>query len=69
MTLAGNWNAGSCNAESCSAFKRLLADQSGATSIEYGQICAMIALAMVAAVGMTGDSLVAKFSSLLSLFP
>ena len=50
-------------------FKRLLADQSGATSIEYGQICAMIALAMIAAVGMTGDSLVAKFSSLLSLFP
>jgi pilus assembly protein Flp/PilA len=49
--------------------KRLFADQAGATSIEYGLICAMIALAMIAAVGMTGDSLVAKFSSLLSLFP
>ena len=51
------------------ALKGLLADRSGATSIEYGLICAMIALAIIAAVGMTGDSLVAKFSSLLGMFP
>ena len=29
------------------AFKRLLADQSGATAIEYGLICALIAMVLI----------------------
>jgi pilus assembly protein Flp/PilA len=50
------------------ALRRLLADASGATAIEYGLICAMIALAIIAAVGTTGDKLVAAFTSLLAWF-
>jgi pilus assembly protein Flp/PilA len=48
--------------------RRLVADASGATAIEYGLICAMIALAIIAAVGTTGDKLVAAFTSLLDWF-
>jgi pilus assembly protein Flp/PilA len=47
-------------------FPRFLADDRAATAIEYGLICAMIALAIIAAVGMTGESLVAAFTSLLN---
>ncbi len=44
---------------------RLLADASGASAIEYGLICAMIALFIIAAIGTTGEKLIAAFSSLL----
>ena len=47
---------------------KFLCDESGATAIEYGLICAGIALAIIAAVGLTGDKLVALFSSLLTAF-
>ena len=43
-------------------------DESGATAIEYGLIAAGIALAIIAAVGLTGDKLVALFTSLLNAF-
>ena len=34
--------------------RRFLADESGATAIEYGLICAMIALVVIAMVGVGG---------------
>ena len=48
--------------------RRFLRDESGATAIEYGLICAGIALAIITAVGLTGDRLVALFTSLLTAF-
>jgi pilus assembly protein Flp/PilA len=48
--------------------RKLLRDESGATAIEYSLIAGFIALAIIAAVGMTGDKLVAKFTSLLDAF-
>jgi pilus assembly protein Flp/PilA len=38
-------------------FKRLLADESGATSIEYGLIVALIALVIITAVSKIGTNL------------
>jgi pilus assembly protein Flp/PilA len=49
-------------------FQKFLRDESGATAIEYGLIAAGIALAIIAAVGLTGDKLVALFTSLLTAF-
>jgi pilus assembly protein Flp/PilA len=49
--------------------KRLVADESGATAIEYGLICAAIALAILAALNMTGEKLVASLTTLLNFFP
>ncbi len=49
-------------------YRSFRTDQSGATAIEYGLICALIALAIIAAVGTTGEKLVAAFSSLLNYF-
>ena len=46
-------------------FEKFLRDESGATAIEYGLIAALIALAIIAAVGMTGQRLVALFESLI----
>ncbi len=46
----------------------LLDDESGATAIEYGLICAGIGLLIIAAVGMTGDRLIALFTQLLTAF-
>lgn len=46
-------------------FEKFLRDESGATAIEYGLIAALIALAIIAAVGMTGERLVALFESLI----
>ena len=43
-------------------------DESGATAIEYGLICAGIALAILAAVNITGEALVAKLTYLLGMF-
>jgi len=47
---------------------RFLREESGATAIEYGLICAGIALAIIAAVGLTGEKLVTLFTSLLIAF-
>jgi pilus assembly protein Flp/PilA len=46
----------------------ILRDEEGATAIEYGLMAALLALAIIAAVGMTGDRLIAMFSSLLNAF-
>jgi len=51
------------------AFTQFLPDDSGATAIEYGLICACIGLAILAALNTTGEALVAKLNLLLSLFP
>jgi pilus assembly protein Flp/PilA len=48
--------------------RKLLRDESGATAIEYSLIAGFIALAIIAAVGMTGDKLIAMFTSLLNAF-
>jgi len=48
--------------------QKFLRDESGATAIEYGLIAAGIALAIIAAVGLTGDKLLALFTSLLTAF-
>jgi pilus assembly protein Flp/PilA len=44
-----------------------LRDESGATAIEYSLIAGFIALAIIAAVGLTGQRLVELFESLLTL--
>jgi Flp pilus assembly pilin Flp len=46
-------------------FKRLVADQSGATAIEYGLICAMISMILIIAFNV-GDSLIASLQLLVS---
>lgn len=48
--------------------RKFLRDESGATAIEYSLIAGFIALAIIAAVGMTGEKLVAMFTSLLDAF-
>lgn len=48
---------------------RFLAEESAATSIEYGLICAGIALAILAILGTTGEQLVALLNGLLQAFP
>jgi pilus assembly protein Flp/PilA len=48
--------------------RKFLRDPSGATAIEYCLIAAGIALAIIAAVGLTGDKLVQLFSSLVTAF-
>jgi pilus assembly protein Flp/PilA len=45
-------------------FKNFLADESGATAIEYGLIAAGISLAIIAAVNGIGSKLNTKFSSI-----
>jgi pilus assembly protein Flp/PilA len=45
-------------------FKDFLADESGATAIEYGLIAAGISLAIIAAVNGIGSKLNTKFSSI-----
>jgi pilus assembly protein Flp/PilA len=44
--------------------RRFLADESGATAIEYGLIAAGIALAIIAVVNGLGAKLNTKFSSI-----
>jgi pilus assembly protein Flp/PilA len=43
---------------------KFLADESGATAIEYGLIAAGISLAIIAAVNGLGSNLNAKFTSI-----
>jgi len=45
--------------------RKFLRDENGATAIEYSLIAGFIALAIIAAVGMTGQRLVALFESLI----
>ena len=49
-----------------SILKRFLADESGATAIEYGLIAAGISLAIIAVVNGLGTSLRTKFTSISS---
>jgi Flp pilus assembly pilin Flp len=44
-------------------FKRLFADQSGATAIEYGLICALISIVLIIAFDV-GESLIASLELL-----
>ncbi len=46
-----------------STFKRFLADESGATAIEYGLIAAGIALAIITVVKNTGTALSGVFTN------
>ncbi|WP_430642574.1 Flp family type IVb pilin [Bradyrhizobium paxllaeri] len=46
-------------------FGKFLRDENGATAIEYSLIAGFIALAIIAAVGMTGQRLVELFESLI----
>ncbi len=46
------------------SFRRLLADQSGATAIEYGLICALISIVLIIAFGV-GESLIASLELLI----
>lgn len=47
---------------------RFLRDESGATAIEYGLICAGIAVAILTALQVVGDNLVALLQQLLDFF-
>jgi len=40
---------------------RFLKDESGATAIEYGLIAALIAVAIIGALQLVGNDLIAKF--------
>ena len=42
--------------------RNFVSDETGATAIEYGLIAAGIAVAIIAAVGLLGDSLAAMFT-------
>lgn len=46
-----------------SILKRFLADESGATAIEYGLIAALVSVAAIAALTAMGDSLKAMFTA------
>ncbi len=43
--------------------RNFVSNESGATAIEYGLIAAGIAVAIIAAVGLLGDSLSAMFTT------
>lgn len=44
-------------------FRMLIADESGATAIEYGLIAALVSVAAISALGFLGDSLVSIFTT------
>jgi pilus assembly protein Flp/PilA len=46
--------------------QRFLRDDSGATAIEYGLIAALIAVAIITAVGTVGSNLTTTFNSVAS---
>ena len=48
------------------ALKRFATDESGATSIEYGLICAGIAVALIAIINGLGENLIVLLSKLLT---
>ncbi len=43
---------------------RFVKDESGATAIEYGLIAALIAVVLIAGVGLVGDGLTDAFTSI-----
>ena len=45
-------------------FRDLLANEEGATAIEYGLIAALIALAIIAGAGALGNALSTKFNNI-----
>ena len=45
------------------AFRKFLAEESGATAIEYGLIAALVSVAAVAALGNLGQSLSTMFGT------
>jgi pilus assembly protein Flp/PilA len=45
-------------------FKKFVADESGATAIEYGLIAALIAVVVIGALTMLGDNLTATFEEI-----
>ncbi|HWJ88790.1 MAG TPA: Flp family type IVb pilin [Pelagibacterium sp.] len=45
-------------------FKKFVADESGATAIEYGLIAALMAVVVIAAIAMIGDPLKNTFSNI-----
>jgi pilus assembly protein Flp/PilA len=45
-------------------FSRFVADESGATAIEYGLIAAGISVAIITVVGTIGTNLTAKFQTI-----
>lgn len=47
-------------------FQDLIRDESGATAIEYGLIAALIAVAIIAALGVLGTNLSALFEGIAS---
>jgi pilus assembly protein Flp/PilA len=49
--------------------RRFLRDKSGATAIEYGLICAGLAVAILTALQALGANLVALLQQLLDFFP
>ena len=51
------------------AFRRQTADEPGATSIEYGLICAAIAVALSALINNFGENLVTMLTRLRDAFP
>jgi pilus assembly protein Flp/PilA len=44
------------------ALKRFWTDESGATAVEYGLMVALIAVVIIAAVGLLGTNLSARFN-------
>ena len=53
----------------CQAFRHFVADESGATAIEYGLICAGIAAALIALINSLGENLITLLTRLLDAFP
>ena len=47
-------------------FRRLIADESGATAIEYGLICAMIAVVVIGITGV-GGGLTVTYNKLIAI--
>lgn len=50
-------------------FRKFLKDESGATAIEYGLICAGLAIAIITTLQLLGTSLVTMLQRLLDAFP
>lgn len=50
-------------------FKRFVRDEQGATAIEYGLICAGIAVAIIAVLQSLGVKLIESLTKLLNFFP
>jgi pilus assembly protein Flp/PilA len=45
-------------------FKKFVADDSGATAIEYGLIAALVAVVVIAAMTLMGDNLTTTFTNI-----